>query len=89
METTRSYTKAKDVLNCTEVELSLNCVKMILRDTSPTQCATYVTDVLEKFLMKYADDMTMTHRELITLMMLSEQAETRLHRALGTPKVIR
>lgn len=89
MKLTRTYAEARETLNCVEVELSQNCVKMILRDASPNECATYVTDELEKFLIQYCDDMTMTHRELFTLMFSSDGIETRLYKVLGVSKVAR
>lgn len=89
MKLTRTYAEARETLNCLEVELSQNCVKMILRDVSPIECATYVTDELEKLLIQYCDDMTMSHRELCTLMCSADRIETRLYKVLGVSKVAR
>ena len=89
MKVTKTYFEAKQALNGVEVELSQNCVKMVLRDVSPVQCATYVTDELEKFLIQFADDMSMTHRELFTLMDSADRIETRLYKALGVIKQAR
>lgn len=89
MKLTRSYTEAKKLLEGVEVKLAQNCVKLILHDESPVTCATYVTDELEKFLSQYADDMTMTHRELFTLMDKADRVETRLYAVLGVRKPTR
>lgn len=89
MKPTRSYQEARMALDCAKYELSRNCTRMILHDVSPIVCATYVTDELEKFLIQYADDMTMTHRELFTLMCAADKAETKLYESLGVCKPTR
>ena len=89
MKQAGSYAEAKHTLMIAEVELSQNCMKLILRDASPRECATYVTDELEKFLIQYADDMSMTHRELFTLMCSADRVETRMYEALGIRKPTR
>ena len=89
MKATDAYAKAKQALSSAESELSQNCLKMVLCDISPVQCATYVTDELERFMIKYVDNMSMTHIEIFTLMCMADRMETRLYAALGVPKLTR
>ena len=89
MKETDTYAKAKQALSSAASELSQKCLKMLLCDVSPVQCATYVTDELEKFIIQFADDMSMTHRELFTLMDSADRIETQLYDALGVCKMTR
>ena len=89
MKATDAYAKAKQALSSAESELSQKCLKMVLCDISPVQCATYVTDELERFLIQFSDDMSMTHIEIFTLMCRADRIETRLYDALGVYKMTR
>lgn len=89
MKAKDTYARAKQALSSAESELSQNCLKMVLCDVSPVQCATYVTDELERFMIKYVDNMSMSHIELFTLMNRADEIETRLYAALGVYKLTR
>lgn len=89
MKATDTYARAKQALSSVESELSQNCLKMVLCDVSPVQCATYVTDELERFIIKYVDNMSMTHIEIFTLVNKADRIETRLYAALGVYKLTR
>ena len=89
MKATDTYAKAKQALSSAESELSQNCLKMVLCDVSPVQCATYVTDELERFMIRYVDNMSMSHREIFKLMTSADSVETRLYKALGVIKQAR
>ena len=86
---TRTYVIANKSLNGVEVSLANTCIKMLLHDESPVQCATYVTDILERFLIQFSDDMSITHKELFTLMYKADKIETRLYGSLGLNKPTR